>query len=193
MPPPRSKLGERLVGGGRPLTLERRPSPGAREKSKDIRPDPGAIGGREWLPGDAATAGAPVKRCCGDMLAPVCDGRRRHSSEAKLLLESHTPFCTAPHAFLTALPHMVPVRRILGCGRARAITRQQPEAQCHYKLTGTGECRTCRSWNWSTRLAMPGDDRAALLLERCVSGCGLPRGGVPRGGLTPPCRAMRGL
>ncbi len=73
MPPPRSKLGERLLlGGGRPLTLDRRPSPGAREKSKDIRPEPGAIGGREWLPGDAATvADAPVKRCCGDMLAPV--------------------------------------------------------------------------------------------------------------------------
>ena len=26
---------------------------------------------------------------------------------------------------------------------------------------------------------MPGDDRAALLLDRCVSGCGLPRRGLP--------------
>ena len=39
---------------------------------------------------------------------------------------------------------------------------------------------------------MPGDDRAALLLERCVSGCGLPRGGLPRGGLLLPCGARRG-
>ena len=51
----------------------RRPSPGARGKSKDIRPEPGATGGREWLLGEA-TADAPVKRCCGDALVPVCGG-----------------------------------------------------------------------------------------------------------------------